>query len=455
MTKTIIKNATILSMDPEIGDTTGDILIEGSQLKAVGGDLGDGGGAQVVDAAGLVAIPGMIDCHRHMWQGAIGGVAAGFCLNDYFATVLGKLNPQYRPDDAYAGVLFSGVDALNAGVTTLVDWSHVVTTPDHADECVRGHRDAGARIIFCYGFPVGLSVPDWVFNSTLNHPDDAARMRRDVLSNDGADELITMGLALRGPGMAHPDTTDHDIRFGRDLAIPFMSMHAGEPEFHPANQTIKVLRDRGLMGPDLHFVHGNQFDAEDLKILVDADAGLTATPVVELEMGLGFPMITPYIEAGGTPSLGVDTVTGTGPDLMTQMRAGLAAERARVAQPTLDAGKLMESVDLTPRDFLYWATMGGAKAINLDDRIGSLTPGKQADVVLMGIKAPMNDPATTIVTTMDTSHVDTVIVGGQIRKQAGAMLNGAYERAAELVKDSRDYVVPKADLAETVGPAWA
>ncbi|MEO0400394.1 MAG: amidohydrolase family protein, partial [Pseudomonadota bacterium] len=125
-----------------------------------------------------------------------------------------------------------------------------------------------------------------------------------------------------------------------------------------------------------------------------------------------------------------------------------------VHQPTLDAGKLMESVDLMPRDFLYWATMGGAKAINLDDRIGSLTPGKQADIVLMRARGPMNDPATTIVTAMDTSNVDTVIVAGKTQKRAGAMLNGASERAEKLVNASRDYVVPKADLKETVGAAW-
>jgi cytosine/adenosine deaminase-related metal-dependent hydrolase len=458
MDRLLVRGATVLTMDPTLGDLVGDVLVEGSRIARVGPDLSDATaaeGVEVIDAAGAVAIPGMVDGHRHMWQGALGGVAANFCLNDYFGTVLGTLSPRFQPEDVYAGTLFSSVRALDSGVTTCLDWSHIVLSPDHADEGVRAHRRSGARTVYCYGFPVGLSVADWVFNSTLTHPTDAARMRREMLSSDAADELITMGLALRGPGMAHPDTTEHDIRFGRELGLRTLSMHAGEPEYHLANQTVKVLRDRGLMGPDLHFAHGNQFDAEDLRIVVGEGAHLTATPMVELEMGLGYPMVIDLVRAGGTPSLGVDTITGTGHDLFTQMRITMSVERARAAQPVIDDGRSVAGVEFGPRDYLRWATLGGAEALGMAGSIGSITPGKQADLVLLRPRGPLNDPATTVVMAMDTSNVDTVIVGGRLLKRDGRMLGDVAAEAEDAVAKSRDRLFAGLGLDATLGPAWA
>jgi 5-methylthioadenosine/S-adenosylhomocysteine deaminase len=460
--RTVIRNATIVSMDPGVGDVVGDIVVEGSRIVSVGPLAGDGAvgeGAEVIDASHMVAIPGMVDGHRHMWQGVLRGVASGFCLNDYFNVVLGTLSPQFRPEDVYAGNLLSGVEAINAGVTTVFDWSHIVLSPDHADEAVRAHRTTGQRIVYGYGFPVGLSVEEWVYYSSRTHPEDAKRMRKEVLTSDGPDELVTMGLALRGPGMAHPDVTEHDLRFGRELGIKRMSMHAGEPEYHFNNQTVKELHDRGVLADDVHFAHGNQFTAEDIRMVVGAGASITSTPGVELQMGLGFPMISPYLAEGGMPSFGVDTITAAGSDLFSQMRTCLAGERMRQAQPTIDSGKGIESVELTPRDYLTWATLGGARAVGLDDRVGSLTPGKQADIVLLDTKLPgafpVNDPVSTIVFGMDVANVDTVMIGGIVRKRGGQLTGDVLATAHELAGASRDHIFGEAKVAEQLGPAWA
>src|SRR5919108_3945801 len=164
--RTLLRGGHIISMDPEIGDIPGgDVLIEGEDIAAVAPSV-DTTDCEIVDATGAIIIPGFIDSHRHTWETVVRGIAPDVTLDGYFALVLDTLAPVYRPQDVYAGNLLGTLEAIDAGVTTLLDWSHINNTPDHSDEAVRALRDAAIRAVYCYGTP-NTSLADWWYNSTL------------------------------------------------------------------------------------------------------------------------------------------------------------------------------------------------------------------------------------------------------------------------------------------------
>ena len=147
--RTLIRGGFVLSQDPEIGEVPGgDVLIEDDKIAAVGHGL-SADGARVIDAAGDIVIPGFIDTHRHTWETSIRTCAPDFTLGAYFAGILDRFAPNYRPDDVYAGNLWGALECANAGITTLVDWSHIMNTPAHADGAIQGLQDSGIGRASC------------------------------------------------------------------------------------------------------------------------------------------------------------------------------------------------------------------------------------------------------------------------------------------------------------------
>ncbi|MEV0717554.1 amidohydrolase family protein [Asanoa sp. NPDC050611] len=457
MTTTIIRNAYVVSLDDELGDLPrADIRVDDGAITAIGTDLTFPADAAVIDAAGKVALPGLVDSHRHVWQGAIGGAAGGQSLGGYFGVVLGALVDKYEPEDVYAGVLWGALKALNAGITTVADWSHIVTTPAHADENVRALRDSGIRALFLYGPPVGQGVVKWFVESTERHPDDVRRMRAE-LADDGA--RVTMGLALRGPEFASPSTTAYDFRLARELGVP-ISLHSGIPGYLLRYRTIDTLEELGLLGPDVHHAHGAQFSDDDLRRIAATGGAVTPCPTIDMTMGMGtFPLVGRALEHGLVPSFGTDTIAGGGADLFSEMRVALAAERARANAAALARDEPPATVDLDQRDVLRFATTGGAAAWGMGDRIGTLRPGKRADIVLVDTSGahltPLNDPATTIVLNAGSSDVDTVLADGVVVKRGGRLVGPVAERARDLIEASRRRLLARADLAPALGPDWA
>src|SRR5919201_2758626 len=176
----LIQNGRLVTMDPEIGDLArADIRVRGGMIAEIGVDLQPAREERLVDARGKVVLPGLVDTHRHVWQGAIGGTGGALSLGGYFGVVIAGLAPLYEPDDVYAGVLWGALQALNSGVTTIADWSHIVTTPEHADANVQALHDSGIRGMFLYGPPVAAGLVEWFVESTLLHPEDARRVRNE------------------------------------------------------------------------------------------------------------------------------------------------------------------------------------------------------------------------------------------------------------------------------------
>src|SRR5215210_4488570 len=320
--RTLIKGGNIVSMDPEIGELPkGDVLIEGGKISAVGPEL-EASGADVIDASERIVMPGFVDAHRHVWQGAIKGAAPDTDLGNYFGNVLARLAPAYRPDDVYAGNLIGALEALDAGVTTLLDWSHIQHTPDHTDEAVRAIREAGLRTIFAHGFT--NTGPEWFFESELDHPEDARRVRSEHFSSK--EDLVTMAMALRGPELSTMEVTKRDWALARELDL-MISVHVGNGAFGVPYRSIERLDEASLMGPDVQYVHGVSLTNESIGRIKASGGTAVVTPAVEMLMGFGFPATGRLLAAGIQPGLGIDVVTSTGSDEFTQMRAALEAAR--------------------------------------------------------------------------------------------------------------------------------
>jgi 5-methylthioadenosine/S-adenosylhomocysteine deaminase len=435
----LIRGGYVLTMDAGLGDQPGaDVLIEGDSIAAVGPNL-SAADAQVIEAKGDIVMPGFIDTHRHTWEAPIRGSAPNYTLGDYFSGILDAFAPKYRPQDVYAGNLWGALECVNAGITTLVDWSHISNTPEHSDEAIRGLKDAGIRSVYAYGFP-NTSLADWWFNSKLIQPEDARRIRKQYFSSDAG--LITMAMATRGPGFCTPEVVKHDWELARDLGLS-ITVHVGMDRLAGHFQMVKQLHDMELLYAGTTYVHSSHLTDEEWKYVADSGGRISLAPQIELQMGHGWAPAVKALSYGLRPGLSNDVVT-TGPgDMFSHMRAVFAAERARRHEISWN-----DDVDptnlLTAREVLGFATIDGAAVAGLADRTGSLTPGKKADVIIIDghavNTAPVIDPVAVVVTAADISNVDTVIINGRVQKRHGKLL-AALDGPRNLVEESKDYLI--------------
>lgn len=447
MTRTLLQGGTVITMDPDHGILErGDVLIEDDRIAAVGEDL-DGSGADVVDATDRIVMPGLVNSHAHLFQTGVRGVAANWTLGDYFEKMLGTLRPHMSAEDVYLGDLFGALEQLDAGVTTVLDWCHVINTPEHADRAVDALVDSGIRAVYCYGTP-GVNGDEWFGNSTLTHPDDARRMHEERMPE--GDGRVTMGLAIRGPDQSTYEVTEHDIELARELGIP-VSMHIGVAAYEgPGDHDIPRMSDDGLLGPDVNFVHANHLSEEMYPLLAEEGVSISATPEVELQMGHGLPATGKMLEAGGRLVLGSDVVSSIGSDMFTPMRVALQTQRGLDNSAAIQRGSPVEELSVDCRDVLEAATIEGARALRLHEEVGSLTPGKRADVITIRTDdvntTPAHDPVATVILHAQPANVDTVFVDGEPVKVDGELLTPAFdERRDDLIESGRR-VLDAADL---------
>jgi cytosine/adenosine deaminase-related metal-dependent hydrolase len=439
--KLLLRGGQVLSMDPAIGDLAGgDVLIEGDTIVAVAPHL-DGVEAEVIDVSGDIVIPGFIDSHRHTWEAPIRGCAPDATLDDYFVEVLDTFAPLYRPEDVYAGNLAGALECVNAGITTLVDWSHINNTPEHPDAAIRGLQQAGLRAVYAYG-SANTSLADYWFESKLVVPaDDVRRIKTTYFSSD--EGLLTMALATRGPGFCQPEVVKAEWALARELAIP-MTIHVGMGRLGGRFGMVKRLADLGLLGPDTTYVHSCYLSDEEWRLVKESGGTVSIAAQVELQMGHGWPPTGQAYAHGLRPSLSIDVVTTVPGDMFTQMRAAFGCERALVNARCWEADEAVPATMLTARQTLEMATINGAHVAGLEARTGSLTPGKQADVVVLDASAPnlapLIDPVAAVTLCADVSNVKTVLIGGQIHKRDGKLL-ADFTQARRLVEASRDFLL--------------
>jgi 5-methylthioadenosine/S-adenosylhomocysteine deaminase len=441
MTKTLIKGGTVISMDSRTGDfAKGDVLVNGSMIEKIGKSIRSPG-ATVIYAAGMIVMPGFVNAHIHTWQTGIRGVAGNWSIPEYLQTMHAKIAPRYTAHDTYLGNLVGALNQINLGATTIFDWCHNNATPAHTDAAIDGLREAGIRALFGHGSPKPDAKKGSLPFTHIPHPrDELIRLREGSLSDD--DGLITLAMAALGVDFSTWEVTEHDFRLAKELGL-IISTHVWGAPSRLNPDGYRKLAKLKLLDRRHNMVHGNYLSDEELKIVVDSGASVTVTPEVEIQMGHGSPLVGRVLALGGRVSLGIDVESNISGDMFTVMRMALQPQRLLDNQATFGKTKAPATkLSLAPRDALKWATIDSARAMGLDRKIGSLKPGKQADIILINGNDlnlfPVNNPVESIVFQANGSNVDTVMVGGRILKRNGKLrYRGLREKMEELAKSGR------------------
>jgi 5-methylthioadenosine/S-adenosylhomocysteine deaminase len=427
----LIKGGTVLTLDRQIGDfATADVLIEGEVIREIRPNLAVDE-AEVIDARGMIVMPGFVDTHRHIWEGILRNIGTDVPLEgrtSYITFVLHKLAPALRPEDAYIGNLVSALGAIDAGITTLLDWSHIQGSPAHTDAVVQALRDSGMRSVFAYGFP-------WWGKWEERQPSWFMRAATEHFSTK--DQKLTLALAAPGPEFTDFEVSRDHWKLARE-ADARITTHVGVGSYG-LDGKLQEMGEAGLLGPDTTYIHCTTLNDTEIQMIVDTGGTVSIACPVEMMMGHGMPPVQKFLDRGLAPSLSVDVETNVPSDMFNQMRSVLGLQRSLAGANGHDP--------VSMRDVLEWATIEGARANGLEDKVGTLTPGKQADIVLLRTDrmnvTPLNDPVAAVVVGMDTSNVDTVIVGGHVLKRNGRLLHVDWSTMRRLVEESRDYVIEK------------
>jgi len=481
----VIRGGAVMSMDPRVGDfPVADVLVQGKTILAVGPNL-SAGAAEVIDARGRIVMPGFIDTHHHQFETALRSfLADGVLINDgsgspsgsttYFEYILQKFAPVYRPQDVYINELFGALSQLDDGVTTVHDVSQIHHTPQHSDAAIQALLDSGRRSAFGYFEGAGNNPPNYAY------PQDAVRIKRQWFAS--SDQLVSM--IMGGEVYLGAPTYQQSWTIGRDLGLQIAAhilspfgirpilddLAQGRGGVGPNGQSPGSLR----VGPDNLFIHMTGMSDLGWQAVHDAGAQVSIAFPIEMNMRHGMPPILKMQSLGMEPSLSVDVECTMTADFFTQMRVCMNLQRVLVNQMILDQGQPPNPVDwglppgaaanpwptppaslpplLTTRDVLRYATINGAKALRLDRKTGSLTPGKEADIIILDATrlnvAPLNQVPGAVVSLMDRSNVETVIVAGKVRKWKGQLLDADLNRLRRQLEESRDYLFATAGVPQ-------
>jgi 5-methylthioadenosine/S-adenosylhomocysteine deaminase len=424
MARTLIKGGCIVTMDPRLRELPqGDVLIENGRIAAIAPALAAPDGADVIDAAGRIVMPGLVNAHLHTWQSALRGIAADWTVAEYMQAMHRGLATLYKPDDIAIANLMGALNQINSGTTTLIDWCHNNPTPDHTDAAVAGLTESGIRALFLHGSPKPNPKPGQKHFSEIPMPrSEIERLRKGRFASDG---LVTFGLAILGPYYSVWDVTRADVALANEFGL-ICSMHVGGGVPMVADG-FERLAQEGLIGGNFNVVHGNDIAPDVIRRIVDRGGTFTSTAEIELQMGYGHPLTGFLHELGAPMSIGTDVEPASRGDMFTAMRVTLQHERNRGISETLaKRGSRPEKTPLTCRQALEWTTINGAKHAGLDHRVGSLTPGKAADIVLLRADDismfPVRDPIGSIVMQGGVATVDTVLIAGRVMKRHGKLV---------------------------------
>src|SRR5215813_12255638 len=421
--RTLIKGGVVLSFDRDVGDfETADVLIEGSKIAAVRPNIS--ADAAVIDAANMIVLPGFIDTHHHFYQGQLRNVLPNGVLADYFRDISGAATNLYRPEDAYIGNLIGAVRSIDAGITTITDLSQVSNTPEHSDALIKGLKDSGIRAIYAYSRGSGPGT---------KYPGDAERILKQHFAS--TDQLVTMALGTA--------IDKEQWLLARRLGLRiFTHVVGGVRGVGP--DAVMQLGDEGLMGGDNVYIHFTNATNAQMRRVKETGGWLSIACPIEMTMRHGMPPIQQALDAGIRPSLSSDVETTMAADMFTQMRSAFILQRALINERSIKGEKDLPPL-LTARDLVELATLQGARADGLERKVGSLMPGKEADIVMLRTDLPntlpFNSACGAIVTAMDTSNVDTVMVAGKVLKRGGKLVGVDLRDIGRKAAASRDYLV--------------
>lgn len=446
--RTLIRGGAVLSMDNSVGNfAVGDVLLEGKTIVAVGPNL-SAPGAAVIDATGMVVMPGFIDTHHHQFETALRGQLADSVLlpggaynegvNNYFETILGNFAGKYRPQDVHINELYGSLAQLDAGVTTVMDVSQIHHTPEHSDAAVEGLVAGGRRSV------LGYFEGDYT-RANYAYPADARRLKSRYFASDDGLLSMVMGGEIYLPGYQAA------WAIGRELDIPIALHVVGTfgmaPTFDAIASNTRAApgaRDANqvTMGADNIFIHMTGMSDLGWDVAAEVGAHVSLAVPIEMQMRHGTPPTQKALDRGMMPSLSTDVECTMTADMFSQMRFVMTLQRMFANERAL-AGQAYPNL-LKSIDAIRFATIEGARGLKLDHKVGSLTPGKEADIVLLDATAlnvaPLNNVPGAVVTLMERSNVSTVLVAGQIKKWRGKLVGHDMEKLRRELQDSRDHL---------------
>jgi len=465
----IIRGGHVMSMDPQVGDfARADVLVIGKRIAAVGPHLRAGDAAEI-DARGKIVMPGFIDTHHHQFETALRSfLANGILINDgsgspsanptYFEYILLKFAPVYRPEDVYISELFGGLAQLDDGVTTVHDVSQIHHSPAHSDAAIKALFDTGRRAAFGYFESAGPAP-----NPDSQYPTDAFRIKKRWFSS--SDQLVHM--IMGGEVYLGPPTYSQSWEIGRKLGLQIaahiLSPFGIRPILDLLAQGKGGVNNNIGLGPDNLFIHMTGMSNEGWQGVKDAGAQVSIAFPIEMNMRHGIPPIVKMQSLDMEPSLSSDVEVTMTADFFTQMRSAMTMQRMVVNQMILEQGTFEFPNQwptpaagtpplLNVRDVLRFATINGAKHLRLDGKTGSLTPGKEADIIILDATAinvaPLNNVPGAVVSLMERTNVETVIVAGKVRKWKGKLLDVNLRRLRRELENSRDFIFAKAGVAQ-------
>ncbi|PRY45038.1 amidohydrolase family protein [Umezawaea tangerina] len=422
--------------------TDHDVLVVGDRIAAVGPALSVPEGTVEIDASGGVVMPGMIDTHRHMWQTAMRGYGADWTLTQYFVWYYLEWGKVFRPEDIHAGNLLGAAEALDAGVTTTVDWSHGLQTTQHAEAAVEALRAVPGRFVLAYG-NIQDAPANWT--GTPEFRDFAAR-------HMGGDGLLGFQLAFDVTGdPAFPEKPAFEV--ARELGVP-VTTHAGVWGA-TGDDSIRLMHDHGFMTPETVYVHGASLSADSYHRIAATGGSVSVSTESEQSAGQGYPP-TWALRAHGIPvSLSMDTSVWWSGDLFSAMRSTLGADRSREHLEAQAKGDTVTHSSLRAQQVVEWATLGGARALGRESELGSVEVGKKADLVLIKndhspVSFPLLNPYGHIAFQAQRADVHTVVVNGRVVKSDGRLVGVDLGAVRAKVEDTVDH------LRSTLGEeAWA
>ncbi|CAL9326067.1 amidohydrolase family protein [Streptomyces sp. SudanB52_2052] len=436
MSRTLLRGARVITMTPGRPDAEHlDILVDGDRIAAVDENI-EAPDAEVVDFSGRILIPGLVNAHLHTWQTALRSVGADWTLMEYLTHLHGECVGHYTPADMHISNLAGALNQLNCGTTTLGDWCHNALSPEHADAAVEGLAHAGIRAVFLHG--TAYRSPD------TPHPLTEIDRLLDGSVRDRA--LLTLGMALQGPQYSSPDTAVADFRAGAERGL-VVSMHQSGGEPSPGWEAVRAA---GLFSPLTNIVHGVDLPDDWIKTLVEAGVTFTSTPENELGQGHGTPITGSLLRLDAAPSLGTDIDTAVPGKLLTAARIALAHQRSLDhAQHRQTTGMHANTASVSAKQALAWATVEGAKALGLADRVGRIEVGMQADLVAVDARAlnlwPAHDPVATALHA-DIANIEAVMVAGTWRKRDHALLVSRLDEVKDQLRESGER------LLRSIGP---
>lgn len=452
-TRTLLRGGTVITaVRPGEVLTDTDILIGADgTIEAIGQGL-DAADAEVIDVRGRIVHPGFVDTHRHTWQSVVRNLASDWSLTEYLAGLHTGLSKHFRPEDTHTGNYLGALEALDSGITTLVDWSHNLATPEHADAAVAALKDTGMRAVFAHGG----GAEQWGSLPSANpHPADARRVRDEHFSS--GDGLVTMALALRGPQFVTPEVNVLDFRLAADLDLR-VTMHAGDGYWGKSGPIHKMNAD-GLLSDRITYVHCCTLSDDELRLISDSGGTASVAPDVEMQMGHGFPATGRLLRAGIRPTFSIDVCSSNGGDMFATMRTAIGMQRALDNAPSVDTGEVLERISLTCADVVQFATIDGAHAAGLAETTGSLAVGKAADIVVLDDRSlaltPLNNPIGSLVYSAHPGLVRDVFVQGRRVKKDGELVGVDLARLKADAEASRSYLLgqmPEARLDGTWHP---